>query len=401
MKNSAEQLPPLLRIGFRPFFLGASLWALLSILLWMCNLFGLSGHFIGGSEIPAFLWHGHEMVFGFVFAVTAGFLLTASANWTGTNPASGLALAFLVFCWMGGRIFFYTGNLSLAACSDLCADFGVLIAVARVILRARLWRNLMLLLLLALPAFLNLYFYVIEISSIPFDPALATEGSLGVFFIFILLIAGRIIPIFSSNAISNLHIQPKPLLDRLSLLFGALALLLWTFSAYTLSPFMADLCRLIFGIAAILHFWRFLNWKPWRAHQNGMIFALYLSYGWVIVSFFAMILESFALILRSMNIHFMGLGAISMAIAAMICRVSRGHTGRPIVLGKIELLFFVMMTLAALLRLIASFPSFMAQQTLFISLLMGSASCFILGFAAFLFCYAPFLCTNRADGKKG
>src|SRR5688572_19073799 len=84
--------PPFLRGGFRPFFFGGAAWAVVALSLWLMAL-------TGGLQLPsrfeALAWHRHEMLFGFVGAIIAGFLLTAIPNWTGRLPIAGPPLAAL------------------------------------------------------------------------------------------------------------------------------------------------------------------------------------------------------------------------------------------------------------------------------------------------------------------
>ena len=82
--------PPILRGGFRPFFLFGGAWAAIALVLWLCAL--LAGlHLPSGFQ--ALAWHRHEMLFGFVGAIIVGFLLTAIPNWTGRLPIAGAPLA--------------------------------------------------------------------------------------------------------------------------------------------------------------------------------------------------------------------------------------------------------------------------------------------------------------------
>jgi len=75
--------PPILRLGFRPFFLSAGVFSIIAMAIWMASyVFSVEFTFSGLS--PTF-WHAHEMMFGYVMAVVAGFLLTALKNWTRTE----------------------------------------------------------------------------------------------------------------------------------------------------------------------------------------------------------------------------------------------------------------------------------------------------------------------------
>ena len=91
---------PFLSIGFRPFYLGATIFAALSVPLWVASY--ASPVFSPGT-VPPMLWHAHEMVFGFAPAVIVGFLLTAVRNWTGRPTPSGRALGALFLLWVLAR----------------------------------------------------------------------------------------------------------------------------------------------------------------------------------------------------------------------------------------------------------------------------------------------------------
>jgi uncharacterized protein involved in response to NO len=94
---------PLFSYGFRPFFLGAAIWAILSLALWLGSLAGLWQLAPGYGALA---WHGHEMIFGYASAVVAGFLLTAVPNWTGRLPVAGWRLILLFAFWCLGRVAF-------------------------------------------------------------------------------------------------------------------------------------------------------------------------------------------------------------------------------------------------------------------------------------------------------
>ena len=94
---------PLLDIGFRPFFLGAAVFSVLSMFVWLgAYAFQWPVTFAGG--IPAILWHSHEMLYGYALAVIAGFLPTAVKQWTGISTVSGAPLLALFMLWMSARV---------------------------------------------------------------------------------------------------------------------------------------------------------------------------------------------------------------------------------------------------------------------------------------------------------
>src|SRR5688500_7245758 len=98
--------------GFRPFFLAAGVFAVLGIVVWLWL------YTTGVQPLPngpAQLWHGHEMLYGFVGAAIAGFLLTAVPSWTGTRGFGGTPLVLLATLWLAGRVAFAAvGGLPLA-----------------------------------------------------------------------------------------------------------------------------------------------------------------------------------------------------------------------------------------------------------------------------------------------
>jgi uncharacterized protein involved in response to NO len=123
-------MPPLLTAGFRPFFLAAAGWAVLSMAVWLPL-------FSGAVELPSrfdpLSWHIHEMLFGFVMAAVGGFLLTAIPNWTGRAPVAGTPLAVLVGLWLLGRV--------ACLCSAMIAGWLVVVADLALPQRLKSWRR--------------------------------------------------------------------------------------------------------------------------------------------------------------------------------------------------------------------------------------------------------------------
>ncbi len=102
----------LFNYGFRPFFLLAGLQAVVTMAIWLAVLHGMSWEMAWLAPIQ---WHAHEMIFGFVAAALAGFLLTAVASWTGQRGFAGPPLMVLVVDLVapGGHL---AGVVALVAC---------------------------------------------------------------------------------------------------------------------------------------------------------------------------------------------------------------------------------------------------------------------------------------------
>lgn len=100
---------------FRPLFFGAAAFASIGMILW-----GLFLHlgWLPAAALPPPLWHGHAMLFGFAGALIGGFLLTASANWSGMATTTPTSLAALFTLWLAARIVFMTTLPAVAGDDD-------------------------------------------------------------------------------------------------------------------------------------------------------------------------------------------------------------------------------------------------------------------------------------------
>jgi uncharacterized protein involved in response to NO len=106
MMTTAEQVrsyagPAILSYGFRPFFLFGVVWAALAVAVWLPML---GGSFDLPTAFAPIDWHAHELLYGYLPAIVAGFLLTAVPNWTGRLPVTGSPLLALLLAWLAGRI---------------------------------------------------------------------------------------------------------------------------------------------------------------------------------------------------------------------------------------------------------------------------------------------------------
>ena len=219
----------LLSRGFRPFFLGAGVWAVVGMALWLAD-------FSGAVTIPtafsAVDWHAHEMVFGYGAAVAAGFLLTAIPNWTGRLPVAGVPLAALALLWTAGRIaVFVSAQIGRTAAGAVDAGFLLVFAAlaAREVIAGRNWRNLGVLALALALGLDNVAFHVEDAREGFAD--FSTRAALGLLVMLILLIGGRVTPSFTGNWIARMGAGPRPAPfgrpDEIVLGLSGLALVLW------------------------------------------------------------------------------------------------------------------------------------------------------------------------------
>src|SRR5450755_1322600 len=124
--NPAPGGSALWQLGFRPFYLLASSFAALSIVLWAAQFVGL----LSGSYLSGPIWHAHEMLFGFTLAVVVGFLLTAGRNWSNRPTPTGVPLMALAGLWLTGRILVLTPLHWTAAVVDSAFPLAAAVALA-------------------------------------------------------------------------------------------------------------------------------------------------------------------------------------------------------------------------------------------------------------------------------
>lgn len=184
--------------GVPAFFLAAALWAAFSLTLWIVL-------FETGSALPSrfdpLSWHIHAMLFGFVLAAIAGFILTAIPNWTGRRPIQGSALAGLVALWLLGRIACFVSAflpLWFAAALDVAFPLVLSAVAAREIVAARNWRNLMMPFPIGVLGIADLLTYL-ERAGFGIPAGLGWRLAMAAIIALVSAIGGRIIPAFTRN----------------------------------------------------------------------------------------------------------------------------------------------------------------------------------------------------------
>ena len=378
------------RLGFRPFYLGGAFFSAIAILLWLRALFGHTGTV---NDINPLYWHAHEMVFGFALAVIAGFLLTASNNWTAILPAAGLPLAVLFVLWAAARFAMVTDHLILAATCDISFSAMLVALLFRVLFLARLWKNFTLLGLVMLMGALNGWFYLILLEEVPISPLYPIELALLVIMQLLIIMGGRVIPMFTQNGVMGINVWKPQLIVTLTPLVTVVGIAGWL-----LAP--PRLAFLLCSVAASVNFIRWLGWKPWRCLKQPMVWVLQLGYLWIPMTFLCMGLQSMGFVSRSLPMHALAVGAMGLIISGMITRTAMGHTGRPISASPIETTLFSLIAISGISRACAAIPLFQTPDITPV-LLMLSATTWALGFALYVYRYTPWLFRPRLDGKPG
>ncbi len=377
--------PAFLDHGFRPFFLGAAIWAFFAILLWIATWLGFS---IPQINIDS-QWHMHEMLFGFAPAAIIGFLLTAIPNWTGRLPVRGMALLILFSIWVAGRaamLFQEQFGILLSTSMDAAFLIAASLMVFREIISGRNWRNLKIALILSGLAGTNIWFHL-EQNGFVVDDGKAMRGAISLLVLLLALIGGRIIPSFTRNALKQRGARLLPAqtsnTDRFTLIATLLA-----GCAFTMVP-NSILSASLAIVCAALHFERLTRWRGLHVLFEPMLVILHLSYAWIAIGFAILGASTFFdFLTQSAAIHAFTTGAFSSMILAVMSRASRGHTGRPLRADAATNLVYIAITLAAILRVLgAMFAGVLFHQmaTIF----------WLLAFGVFIVSYWPVLTKAR------
>jgi uncharacterized protein involved in response to NO len=377
-------------LGFRPFYLGGAIFGGAALLAWMA---AFSGHPLPGlsSYLPGVFWHVHEMIFGFGAAIVAGFLLTAVRAWTSITPAQGKSLAALWLLWLAGRVAVAYGTPAVAAVVDSLFLPVCALVLLRVLIHAKNRHNIFLPVALGLLAALNVVFHLSMLHARA-DWALSSAYlAVGMLVLFITIIGGRIIPSFTANAVPGYAFVRWDAVERVVLPFSALAFVL---DAALGSGVLVAAAACAAACAQGARLW---GWKPWRVGYRPILSILHVAYAWIPVGFMLLALSALGLVAHTLAIHAFTVGAIGCAIMAMITRTARGHTGRKLVAGGVEIACYALLVLAALIRVLG--PWLAPQWLTF--WINASGACWALAFAVYCYRYAGWLVTPRADGKEG
>jgi uncharacterized protein involved in response to NO len=369
-------------LGFRPFFLGAGVWACLSMGFWLGALGGMGGV---PTHLGLVAWHAHEMIFGFAVAVISGFVLTAMPEWTGRGPLRGTALALLFAFWAAGRIAVamsaVIGPLSAALIDG--AFLAVLCAVVtHEIIKAGNRRNLVIAFALALLFAANVLVHTGGFGDGD-GGAIGLRLGLAVVVLLIMLIGGRVTPAFTGNWLRRAGADrlPAPFgwTDRIALGAGVLAL-----GAWVAAPGAFATAFLLLAAAAV-HGLRLARWRGAATASEPLVWILHLGYAWVPVGLAVLGLAHWVPGPASgAALHGLGAGAIGTMTLAVMTRATLGHTGRALAAGPGTVAAYLLVVAAAALRLAAAFAGTSAEPLSF-----TAGGLWIAGFGLFVVLYGP------------
>jgi uncharacterized protein involved in response to NO len=397
--NKPEQVKSfaLFNLGFRPFFLGAAIFAVLSIISWIAVYNGYSTVQI--SNIIPSQWHAHEMLYGYGMAVVAGFLLTAVKNWTGIQTPHGKPLLALFALWCAARVLllFGTAFLAWAALADLLFGLLLTIAIAYPIVKVRQWSQLAVVSKLLLLWTGNLVFYLGCYNLINNGMLYAINGAVFLFIGLILMIGRRVIPFFIERGVAHL-VSAKVQLKQHKWLDLSIMVLFIGLFLNEIFIHVAGLSSMLAMALFVLNSYRLYHWHVSALWRVPLLWSLYLSSWLINLGFLFYGLQNPLGIPSILTLHLFTIGGVGLMTVGMMSRVALGHSGRDIRSTSPWLqLVFAAIGASAIFRIVL--PLFAMQY--YTSWVLISAVFWIIGFVVFLVIYAPILCKPRVDGTYG
>lgn len=383
--------PAFLSYGFRPFFLGAALFTGLAVLTWVALFAGrVSMDFL----YPPREWHVHEMLFGYLPALIAGFLLTAMPNWTDRMPLRGTPLLLLFLLWLGGRLLMAFPLAGVATVALIDGAFLVILAVYvwREIAVAGSWDRTPIGILVSLYACANILFHLSALRGSPTDSP--ERFALSVMTLMLTIIGGRLAPTFAREYLEDRNRSPLP--DVFSRVDGvAIVLVLLGVVAWNLQPesSVAGAMLIVSGIASLI---RWLRWGGWRTWQEPLVLILHIGYAWIGLFLVALGASILGVGFTPENaVHVLTTGAMGTMTLAVMTRASLGHTGRPRHADRLTVAIYLLINLGALLRIFAPNPD--VPTTLTHTMLGLSAFSWSGAYLLFAFHYGPYLVGPSLD----
>ena len=383
--------PAFLSYGFRPFFLGAALFGALSVLIWVAL-------FAGKVQVVLLYsprdWHVHEMLFGYLPALIAGFLLTAMPNWTDRMPLRGAPLLALFVLWLAGRLLVASPWLGPSTVAVIDGAFLVLLAayVWREIIAARSWDRAPIGVLVSFFACANILFHLSALQGSPTD--FPERLALSVMTMLLTVIGGRLAPTFTREFLAERNMTGLPevfaRVDGMAMVLVLVGVMSWIAQPETV---WTGTMLVAAGVASVV---RLLRWRGWRTWQEPLVLILHVGYGWVGLFLMALGTSILGIGFSPENaVHVLTAGAIGTMTLAVMTRASLGHTGRPRHADRITVMIYLLITIGAFLRIFT--PNFDIPTTLTYAMLGLSALSWSGAYLLFVLVYGPFLIRPSLD----
>ncbi len=383
----------LFNLGFRPFFLFAAVFSLVSLLIW-------GGVYVYGWPAPRatvapMQWHAHEMIFGYAMAVVAGFLLTAVRNWTHIPTLSGVKLALLLILWLAARMWMLLapGQMLPVLVLDVGFNLALAVAIAIPLMRARQTKQLGIVSKIVLLGLANALFCLGALGLLDHGVRWGLYSGLYLILSLIFVMARRVVPFFIERGVGYpVQLTNRTWVDRSSLV---LLLLFWIADVFLEQPVLAG--ALAAGLF-VVHAVRLADWHTPGVWTKPLLWVLFLGYGAAISGFLLKALTPVVALSPYLAVHAFAVGGIGLMTVGMMARVALGHTGRSIQEPpKVLVPIFLLLALSFVARVLL--PLFDGAHYV---LWVGVSQALWLGaFGLFALTYGPILIRPRVDGQPG
>ncbi|MDI3466374.1 MAG: NnrS protein involved in response to NO [Nitrospira sp.] len=383
--------PAFLSYGFRPFFLGAAVFGGSAILVWVAL-------FAGGVQAeflyPPREWHVHEMLFGFIPALIAGFLLTAMPNWTDRMPLRGTPLLVMFLLWLAGRLLMTAPLAGASTGVVIDGAFLVLLAVYvwREVIAARTWNRAPIGILVSLYAVANILFHLSALRGAPTD--FSERVALSVMTLLLTVIGGRLTPIFTREFLAGRNMTGLPEVfspvDAATIVMVLIAAIAWIAQPESV---WAGTMLLVAGVVSVA---RLLRWEGWRTWGEPLVLVLHMGYGWVGLFLMALGAAILGIGFSIENaVHLLTTGAMGTMTLAVMTRASLGHTGRVRHADRLTVMIYLLVTIGAMLRIFS--PHAETPTALTYTILSLSALCWSGAYVLFALHYGRYLVRPSLD----
>jgi uncharacterized protein involved in response to NO len=383
----------LFAMGFRPFFLGAAVFAIITMVQWGgMYTSGLSIDLVGAT---LYQWHAHEMIYGYCMAVIAGFFLTATRNWTELQTARGAPLVLLFAFWALARVssLFGTAYWPMAALLDSLFSLFLLYSIIAPIAKSGQWKRMALVSKLLLLCLGNSLFYLGLGGVVEQGVRWSLYGGLFLILALIVTLSRKLVPFFIERAFDNkVAIKHYLWLDISSLV---LFLFLFVLEVFSMDNSLASVAA-----AALFVVYSF-RMKLWYVHgiwRKPLLWSLFVSLLFINFGFLLMALRLITPVSPFIIVHTFSFGGIGLITMAMMTRVSLGHTGRdihspPTATSWMFGIFIAGATIRVAMPVI--FPEY------YVSWITVSQIFWVLAFGLFVWNFSRVLTGPRIDGKPG
>jgi uncharacterized protein involved in response to NO len=357
--------------GHQPFFAFAALVAILEIGAWLISLD--TGVSVSGDMPPAQL-HAHEMLFGYLPAVVAGFLLSSTAGWRVT---------FLSALWLAGRLALLLPGLPHTLVAGIDLAFLPALAVFRLppLWKSPKWPTIGFAPLLGLLCIANLLWHLDAGGRLPGGARAGEMLALDSFVLMIVVIAGRLVPGYT-RAMSIPIRKPKdPEREAASILIG-LALLAFDQLGWKTGIGLSALAL------AALQIWRLAGWRTADVLSRPTLLVLHIGFAWVA---FGLLLRAVAALSGKIAefdaIHAITVGAMGTLTLGMMGRLTRTHARQPAIADPADIVAYGLIFASVLARSILP-GLFPAQRP---ALILAAGALWMAAFALFLIRHGPAL----------